>query len=101
MSWASSMARLERPPFDLDSPFSLSVWLSMAVEDRAKIRPMANETDQICPKLMAKAITTMVVRLICSPPMMNILLRIAHSSRGFISNPIRNNIITTPNSAKC
>ena len=59
MSWASSMAKLERPPSYLDSPFSLSVWFTMAVEDRAKTSPIAKETDQICPKLRAMAITTM------------------------------------------
>src|SRR6056297_3313736 len=51
--------------------------------------------------VMAGAMTARVVRTICSPPSPSRRWRMSHSARGSSSSPMRNSIITTPNSAKC
>ena len=102
ISCINSTEKAERPPPVWIRPFSLRVCSTIAVELSATTSPTASATDQYSPNTsIAPPITASVVRAICSPPSPNNLCRISHSARGSSSSPIRNSIITTPNSAKC
>ena len=99
ISCASSTEKVARPPSVRVRPFSPRVCITIAVEDSAKIRPIASATVQYCPNISAAPVIRSAVTPICSPPSPSRRTRIAQSARGSISSPIRNSIITTPNSA--
>ncbi len=71
-------------------------------EDNAKVKPMANAVCQAM-ELNNNAAPVIInaVKPTCIPPKPNIGDLSFQSKDGCSSNPTRNNIITTPNSAKC
>jgi hypothetical protein len=85
----------------LSSPFSAKVCRAIAVEDMAKVRPMAMPRRQSRPKAKDKPAMPREVPSTCSPPSPKIGRRNDHNRAGRSSRPTKNNIITTPNSAKC
>ena len=101
MSCVNKTEKVARPPAVCTNPFSASVCNTIAVEDNAKIKPIASDVAQSKPINIAAPIMAAVVTVTCNPPRPISLSRISHKARGSSSNPIRNSIMTTPNSAKC
>ena len=101
MSWNSSTENVACPPSDRSSPRSFRLCSTMAVDDPASTSPMASDARQVCPSSMASAAMAAAVSTTCKPPSPRMGRRRLHSRLGFSSSPTRNNIMTTPNSAKC
>ena len=101
ISCVSKTEKLDSPPRLFSNPFSPSVCKTIAVDDKAMIRPMASATDQGWPKPIATAITAPVVSAICPPPSPRSCVRMLQRCFGSSSSPMRKSIITTPNSANC
>ena len=101
ISWVNKTAKIERPPRLLIKPRSDSVCSTIAVEDSARISPMTNPVAAGYPKAMAPSMTPTVVSTNCSSPSPSNRWRISQRARGLRLRPIRNSIITIPNSATC
>ncbi|GAB1362624.1 hypothetical protein MASR1M32_18600 [Rhodobacter sp.] len=101
MSCVSRTAKPARPPGLRIRPFSVSVCSTMAVEDIASIIPITMALRQFCPASQAVRPMARMVRQICAPPRPSRRCRMSHSTCGSSSSPMRNIIITTPNSEMC
>ncbi len=101
MSWVSSTENEERPPAVASRSFSDRVCSTIAVEDSEKISPIASAVWNATPSRIPPSVSSAVVTTICSPPRPRSRWRMSHSACGESSRPIRNSIMTTPNSAKC
>ena len=75
--------------------------MTIAVEDIDRARPQATAAFQWNPTARNTPETRMVVTPSWMAPVPIMRLRIRQKLEGSSSNPIRNSIITTPNSAKC
>ena len=98
-SWVSSTANEARPPGVRIRPFSDRVCSTMAVDDIAPSMPRITATCHAMPSSTAAPATAAMVSPTCNPPMPISFCRMSHSACGRSSNPIRNSISTTPNSA--
>ena len=98
-SWNNRTAKLARPPSVRVSFFSASVCMTMAVEDRLRMIPIASASLPGSPICKPTKVMIAMVSETCSPPMPISLSRISQSMLGRISRPMRNSIRTTPNSA--
>ena len=101
ISCISSTEKLARPPAVRIRFFSFSVCRTIAVDDSETNIPRVNAISQARPSQIKAPATAIEVPTTCAPPMPISLCRISHSAFGSSSSPIRNSIITTPNSAKC
>ena len=101
MSWNKSTEKLLCPPSLFISPFSDRVCSTIAVEESESTSPTARATVQPRPNAIPAAVIAATVSPTCRPPSPSSRVRIAQSRCGSSSKPIRNSIITTPNSAKC
>ena len=100
MSCVNRTEKAFRPPVVCINPFSVSVCSTIAVDDRARIRPIAIEDLVSMPMNRQAPVITAAVTTICSPPSPRSLWRMSQRARGSSSSPTRKSIITTPNSAK-
>ena len=101
MSWNSRTANAPCPPSVPIRFFSFRVCSTIAVDDSASVIPTATAVCHGRPASTPTPASSTVVTATCRPPSPRIGLRISHSRAGRSSRPMRNSIITTPNSAKC
>ena len=101
MSCMRSVAKVARPPPERMRFFSERVWSTMAVEDSDSSIPSVMPICQLSPSHIMMPVIAAVVPTTCNPPRPTSRCRMSQSARGSNSSPIRNSIITTPNSAKC
>ena len=100
MSCISRTANEARPPPVPIRPFSVRVCSTIAVEERARIRPAASDTFQSRPRSIAPAVTMAAVIVICRVPRPTTWWRMPQKAFGSRPRPMTNSIITTPNSAR-
>ncbi len=101
ISWNSNTAKAERPLSLCISLRSCRLCSTMAVEESASMRPMPSPCCSGRPMRQATPVRAPVVSSTCRPPVPRIGPFSCHKRAGRSSNPTRNNISTTPNSAKC
>ena len=102
ISCISNTAKVDLPTLVLLIPFSFKVCNAMAVLDIEKLNAITNEALNEKLKIQNRILNIeMVVNAICDKPIPKIIFRIFQMDCGFNSSPIKNNIITTPNSEAC
>ena len=89
-------------PCGVDNSFrSPNTDITIAVEVSTKPEALTNATCHETPNKMPTKVSKMAAATTCMLPKPNICLRKCHKWVGFISKPITNKKITTPNSATC
>ncbi len=101
MSWNSSTANALRPTGAPSRLRSLIVWTAIAVDDIASASPATSAPCQVTPAIHSATPSAAPQATICRAPPPNTGPRSSIRRLKSSSRPIRNNINTTPNSAKC
>ena len=79
MSWNNKAENDALPPTVFCQPFSLSVDMMIAVDDRANVKPMAKPTCHVRSKpYMAANMISMAVKLTCNPPALSMVVFMRH-----------------------
>jgi len=98
-SWNNRIAKLVRPVTVLSRFSSDNTWITTAVEDIAKARPITPALIRLYPRRMATPASTAAQSTTCREPRPNTNRRITQSRSNDSSRPIINSSSTTPSRA--
>src|SRR5204862_3642510 len=93
ISWNSSTENEDWPADVLSWPRSFRLWMTIAVDDMARMRPAATAAFQSRPMKQAASAMDPEVPRTCNPPNPRMGLRRDQSFEGCNSSPTMNNIM--------